>query len=149
MATILVINGPNEGEWYTLGRRPMVFGRDDALLAQIDDPCVSRRHLEVRYDDIQRAFYAIDLHSRNGLVVNGERVHEFKALLDEDVIQIGHTLLLFTTASFDDSDAAQERIAHYREQHAELIDEMARKAEAYRQKMMGATISNSPTPARS
>lgn len=139
MATMLVINGPNEGEWYSLGRRSMVFGRDNSLLAEIDDPCASRRHLEIRYDDVQRAFYAIDLQSRNGVFVNGQRVKGFRHLMDEDVIQIGHTLLVFTTATFDDATHAEARIAEYREQNADLVEELARKAEAYRQKLLQST----------
>lgn len=139
MATILVLNGQNEGEWYTLGRRPMIFGRDNGLLAELLDPCVSRRHLEIRYEDIERCFYAIDLQSRNGVVVNNDRVKGFKRLDDEDVVQIGHTLLLFTTANFDDGDAAERRIHEYRVQHAHLIEDMNRKAEEYREKLLHGT----------
>src|SRR5688500_5799757 len=110
MATMLVINGPNEGEWYTLGRRSMTFGRDDQLLAEILDPCVSRRHVEIRYDDIQRAFYAIVLQSRNGVLVNGEKIQGFRLLHDDDTVQLGHTLLVFTTSTFEEDAAAKARI---------------------------------------
>jgi pSer/pThr/pTyr-binding forkhead associated (FHA) protein len=141
MATILVINGPNQGEWYTLGQRPMVFGRDESLLAEIADPCVSRQHLEIRYDDVQRAFFAIDLRSRNGLLVNGQRVSDWTRLHDDDLIQIGHTLLVFTTATFENADDAEHRVQDCRDLHAEIVDEMSRKAEAYRRKVLHATYS--------
>ncbi len=139
MATVLVINGRNEGEWYTLGEHAMVFGRDDSLLAVILDPCVSRRHLEVRYDDVQGCYYAIDVGSRNGVIINGDRVREFHALRDGDGILIGHTLLVFTDDEFDDADAANDRIAQEQERFAALIEDLARKDRAYRERMLHAT----------
>ena len=125
MATILVMNGRNEGEWYTLSPvRALVFGRDDSLLAEILDPCVSRRHLEVRYEDVTECFYAIDSGSRNGIAINGERVDRFQRLCDGDCIALGHTLLVYTDTDFDDGTAAAAYLEEAQLRHAQALAEM-------------------------
>lgn len=139
MATMFVIHGPNAGEWHSLGLRPTTFGRDHNLPAGILDPCVSRRHLEVRYDDVQRSFYAIDLQSRNGVVINGERVRGYRELRDEDSIQLGHTVLVFSTASIEDAEEAHQRIAHYKREHGDFLELLERKAAACRERLLDGT----------
>lgn len=126
MATILVMNGRNEGEWYTIPQaKPLVVGRDDTLIAELLDVCVSRRHLEVRYDAKDGCYYAVDLQSRNGVMVNGEKVRAFRALLEGDVIQIGHTLLIFTLRDFDDNRHAQAFLKEAQKQHQAMIEAVA------------------------
>lgn len=102
MATIVVLNGHNRGEWYTIGKRAFVFGRDSKLLAQIKDACVSRRHMEVRFESSDGRYYVVDMDSHNGVFLNSERVMKFKMLHEGDLVQIGHTLMAFTLDVFDD-----------------------------------------------
>lgn len=135
MASILVLNGQNAGEWHTLGHS-MTFGRDASLLAEILDPCVSRRHLEVRYDDVQERHYAIDAGSRNGVIVNGEKLRGFCALEDGDGIQLGHTLLVFAKADFDDAEAAEARIEAEQRRYAALLADLAQRDRAYRERTL-------------
>ncbi len=102
MATIVVLNGNNKGEWYTVGDRAFIFGRDNKLLAQIKDPCVSRHHMEVRKEASDGCYYVVDMDSHNGVFLNSERVMKFKMLHEGDLIQIGHTLMAVTLDVFDD-----------------------------------------------
>ena len=106
MPTIVVLNANNLGDWYTVGETPMVFGRDQDLLAEILDPCVSHRHMQIVLDKAE-GFYARDLGSRNGVIVNGQRIKKLKLLRDGDLLQIGFTLLIFTATDFASDRAAR------------------------------------------
>lgn len=66
----------------------LVIGRGSEADLRINDPGVSRRHLEleVGIDGVE----AVDLGSTNGIVVDGEKVHRAR-LRDGAVIKIGHT----------------------------------------------------------
>lgn len=124
MAAFLVIHGRNKGEWYTVGERPLVLGRDDTLLAEILDPCVSRRHLEVRYEAPEAAHYAVDLGSRNGVVLNGQRIKGFKALGDFDLVQIGHTLMVYTAGELGGGRDVEVLLESSVKKHHAVIDEI-------------------------
>lgn len=140
MATIVVLNGQNKGEWYTIGKRAFVFGRDSKLLAQINDPCVSRNHMEVRLESSDGCYYAVDMDSHNGVFVNSERVVKFKMLHEGDVIQIGHTLMAVTLDEFDD-DLQAKRYLHNCERKFQSELEHVRQAEdERREEISGATI---------
>ncbi len=76
-----------------LPQRVYAFGRGDDVDFQIQDTLTSRRHCELRWDD--QAFWTlVDLKSRNGTYVNGERVHGRSKLADGDKIQVGRTTIL-------------------------------------------------------
>lgn len=47
MASLTVTSGPHEGDYYPLGRRTLVIGRDEGCPAQIVDDQVSRKHAQV------------------------------------------------------------------------------------------------------
>ncbi len=111
MASLIVINGKQEGDYYPLGRRTNVIGRDEALPIQILDNMVSRKHLQVRFDPNSNSYLAYDMKSRNGVYVNNRRVEEETILKDGDVILIGLTSLLFTDKDFKDKDSA---LLHYK-----------------------------------
>lgn len=51
MASLIVTSGKHEGDYYPLGRRTNVIGRDEALPIQVLDNMVSRKHLQIRYDE--------------------------------------------------------------------------------------------------
>ena len=48
------------------------IGRDAPCELRLDDPCISRRHAEVRYE--QGRWWLVDLGSRNGTRMDGRRV---------------------------------------------------------------------------
>lgn len=106
MPTLFIASGPHEGRWFPIRSKSLVVGRDESLLAQVVDPGVSRKHLQISYDTESDRYFALDLRSRNGVLVNGQKVSEQTQLKDDDLITIGQTLLLFTMADIDNDQNA-------------------------------------------
>ena len=140
MATIVVLNGNNKGEWYTVGKRAFMFGRDSKLLAQIKDACVSRNHMEVRLETSDGCYYAVDMDSHNGVFVNGERVIKFKILHEGDAIQIGHTIMAFTLDEFDDDLQAKRYQRNAEKKFQAEIDHLHEAENERREHDSGATM---------
>ncbi len=111
MASLIVTSGQHEGDYYPLGRRTNVIGRDEALPIQILDNMVSRKHLQIRFDEKTGRYYAFDMRSRNGVYVNNHKIADETFLSDGDVIMIGVTALLFVDQDFRDKDSA---LLHYK-----------------------------------
>jgi hypothetical protein len=85
------------GEHLPLAPPGIVIGRGNDADLRIDDPGVSRRHIEIRVEDAQDPGGAPrisvhDLGSTNGVLVNGKRV-ERAALADGATIKIGNTTM--------------------------------------------------------
>lgn len=106
MASIIIASGDHLGDYYPLGHRTNVIGRSESLLIQVLDEEVSRKHLQIRYDNSSGHYYALDMRSRNGVMINGHRIEDEVRLADGAWIQIGHTELLFTDQDFDDAESA-------------------------------------------
>jgi pSer/pThr/pTyr-binding forkhead associated (FHA) protein len=106
MASIIVMNGPNEGDYYPLGHRTNVIGRDEALMIQILDDRVSRKHMKICYDKDEDKHYAVDMESRHGVLINGMKISDETVLNNEDCITIGKTSLLYVTKDFTDRESA-------------------------------------------
>ncbi|NIM61855.1 MAG: FHA domain-containing protein, partial [Acidobacteria bacterium] len=64
MAFLLVVGGPNEGDFHPLPKETVSVGRDEACTVQIVDEAVSRHHLKIRFD--AAAWLASDDDSANG-----------------------------------------------------------------------------------
>lgn len=111
MASLIVTSGKHEGDYYPLGRRTSVIGRDEALLIQVLDNMVSRKHLQIRFDEKTGKYYAYDMKSRNGVYINNQRITDETPLADGDVLLVGLTSLLFLDKDFKDKDSA---LLHYR-----------------------------------
>ncbi len=111
MASVIVTNGKHEGDYYPLGHRTNVIGRDEALPIQILDNMVSRKHLQIRFDANTNRYFAFDMKSRNGVYVNNRKIEGEVALRDGDVILVGLTSLLFTDQDFKDKESA---LQHYK-----------------------------------
>jgi len=74
-----------EAEWYV--------GRDASNDLSLLDQEVSGRHFRLeRNEDV---FRLIDLKSKNGTFVNGQRITQPCVLQDGDLIKIGRTILTF------------------------------------------------------
>ncbi|MHC4414204.1 MAG: FHA domain-containing protein [Planctomycetota bacterium] len=111
MATLLVISGPSEGRYYPLNASRLVsIGRDDQCSIQIVDDGISRRHLQIRYEQADDHHVAVDMRSANGVYVNGRRIVQESALRDGDIIGVGRSKLRYTRQDFSDADSAWE---HY------------------------------------
>ena len=71
----------------------MSLGRDKNNMISLEDDFVSRRHCRIHKQD-NNGFVLLDMNSRNGTFLNGNRV--FKALLrNNDRIQVGKKGIYF------------------------------------------------------
>ncbi|MHC4910544.1 MAG: FHA domain-containing protein [Planctomycetota bacterium] len=112
MASLIIIAGPNEGDYYPLGRRTMVVGRDEGCPIQIVDDLVSRKHMQVRMESSDSSFHVLDMQSANGVFVNGRQITTDTGLADGDIIELGNSRIMFTTKDFSDRESA---LAHYKQ----------------------------------
>jgi pSer/pThr/pTyr-binding forkhead associated (FHA) protein len=112
MASLIIISGEKTGDYYPLGHRTNVVGRDEGVPIQIIDEHISRKHLQIRYDKEKNQYLALDMKSRHGVFINGNRIQEEVHLKDNDKIDLGDTTLLFTTVDFPDR---QNALAYYRQ----------------------------------
>jgi len=99
MASLLIATGSQAGDYYPLAERPLSCGRDPSQDIQLRDPKVSRRHFLIRFAD--GAYTVRELKSKNGVLLNGQRVREAE-LHDGDEIHVGDTTLIFCTADRPD-----------------------------------------------
>jgi pSer/pThr/pTyr-binding forkhead associated (FHA) protein len=106
-----VISGKQKGEFLPLGQRTNVIGRAESLPLQILDDMVSRKHLQIRYDKDKDTYYALDMRSRGGVCINGNKISGETYLADGDQITIESTTLWFTIQDFPDKDSA---LSHYK-----------------------------------
>ena len=111
MASIIITSGAEKGKYYPLGQRTNVIGRDEALLIQILDPRVSRKHVQIRFDQGKNCYYVVDMKSKHGVFINGVKIDDEVILSDNDYIQIGDTVILFAQKEFDDKESA---LSHYK-----------------------------------
>ncbi len=112
MPSIIVIAGSNEGDYYPLGKRVMVVGRDPGCPIQIVDDLVSRKHMQIHLDEAGEAYEVRDLKSANGVFVNARQITTEIALADGDVIEIGNSRLMYTEREFPNRESAFE---HYKQ----------------------------------
>ncbi len=90
----LVQVSPSDGSHYPV-RLGAIIGREDCEIL-IPDPEVSRRHAAIR--EIEGAIGIEDLGSRNGTLVNGERIDGVRTLSEGDQLRVGDTVLRFESA---------------------------------------------------
>ena len=111
MASIIIISGPQKGNFYPLGQRTNVIGRAEALPIQVLDDLISRRHIQICYDKDKNQYYALDMKSKHGVFINGGKITKEAVLVDGDEILIGQTTLMFTEKDFDDRESA---LSHFK-----------------------------------
>jgi pSer/pThr/pTyr-binding forkhead associated (FHA) protein len=111
MASLFIISGDQKGDYYPLGVRTNVIGRDEALPIQVLDDSVSRKHLQIRYDKQRDQYHALDMKSKHGVFINDKKITEETVLVDGDEILIGQTTLLFTEKNFEDWESA---LSHFK-----------------------------------
>jgi hypothetical protein len=69
-------------------KRSYVIGREDGVDLVIQDALASRRHAEIRFAD-EGFWFVLDLNSRNGVFVNGQRMSQPTRLDDGTQLQVG------------------------------------------------------------
>ncbi len=111
MASIIVMSGPQKGDYYPLGHRTSVVGRNEALLIQVLDEHVSRKHMQLRFDKENGQYYVLDMKSKHGVFINGRKIENETTLADGDQIHIGQTTLLFTVEDFTNRESA---LSHFK-----------------------------------
>ena len=110
MATLVATAGPVEGQSFPLDLSRLIsVGRDDQCTIQILDEQVSRRHLQIRFDQDDDRHYAVDMRSANGVYINGTRLTDDRPLDDGDIILIGQSELRYTRDDVTDIDLAIEQ----------------------------------------
>lgn len=99
MASLSVIEGPEKGKSFDLGRANLVMiGRDPSCTFQILDPKLSRMHLQIKALGESRGHAVIDFQSANGVFVNGSRIAAEHPLAAGDMIRIGDTAIIYYAA---------------------------------------------------
>ena len=83
------------GRWLDLSEldRECTLGRSPSCDLQVDDPAVSRLHAALLRRP-RRGIYLVDLASREGTYVNGERVQDEVLLMPGDRIRLGPRVVL-------------------------------------------------------
>jgi pSer/pThr/pTyr-binding forkhead associated (FHA) protein len=87
--TFLIMEGTKA---MPLDQSPITIGRSHENVIVLDDPRVSRKHLEIRV--IREHFVLFDLNSSGGTFVNGQRVSQ-GILYSGDVISLAGVSLVF------------------------------------------------------
>ena len=121
MASIIIISGPEKDKYYPLGFRTNVIGRDEALIIQVLDPRVSRKHMQIRFDKGKNSYSVIDMKSKHGVFINGVQIEDEVVLNDNDYIQIGNTVILFALKDFDNRENALNHYKKVGERHHPTI----------------------------
>ena len=97
IAWLVVRSGMQSGLAFPLtAEDELLIGRDAVrVTALLTDPTVSSHHAKVRYE--HERFVIYDLGSTNGTYLGGHAIQR-QPLLDGDELQLGNSLLLFTTS---------------------------------------------------
>ncbi len=106
-ATLLVIQGPEQGRRYELFPDATYVGRGGQNEIRILDTEVSRRHAHLAL--INGEWELTDLASSNGTYLNGRPINK-AVIRTGDQIQIGRTILLYTGDLHPRESVAGERI---------------------------------------
>ena len=106
MASIIVMTGKQEGDYYALNRETNIIGRSENLGIHILDMRISRKHMKIYFDEDKQKHFAVDMGSKYGVFINERRIKHDTALADGNRITIGQTVLLFTLENITDRESA-------------------------------------------
>ena len=119
MASLIIISGPNEGEYFSVHSDSTVIGRGDDCEVQLADERASRNHSRVVLDTSQmvpgttiplKRYMVEDLGSSNGTSLNGDMLQSSQQIEDGQVIGVGGSRLLFTLREFGSAEEALKEI---------------------------------------
>jgi DNA-binding NtrC family response regulator len=96
MPVLLLLTGPSAGKRHELSR-DVTLGRSPSCDIPLEDQKVSRRHAQL--EQVEGQVRVSDLGSRNGTLLNGERIDVPVVLLPGDRVQVGDTTILFDPAA--------------------------------------------------
>jgi pSer/pThr/pTyr-binding forkhead associated (FHA) protein len=94
MIKLYVMNGVQQGQSYDLQGETITLGRAPENDIQIKDDHISRKHLKIVRKG--KRFFIVDLGSKNGTLLNGEKVVPGKEceIREGDPISLGKTLVV-------------------------------------------------------
>lgn len=92
MPALLLLTGPSAGLRHDV-KGETVVGRSPSCDIPLEDAKASRKHARIFQEGGQTK--VVDLGSRNGTVVNGEKIDGEAVLLPGDRVQVGDTTILF------------------------------------------------------
>lgn len=96
MPAIVVIFGRDRARYFNIEKgKKLIIGRSNKLPRRLNDPSISREHLEFIQQEHDGRCFVVDLESRNGARINDKRLFHMQELKDGDVIQLGYTMLVF------------------------------------------------------
>ena len=122
VASLIVVTGANKGDYFPLGMRTNVVGRNEAVPIQLVDPKVSRKHLQIHYDRQTGQYLAVDMNSKHGVLINDVRIQDEQILVDNDYITVGDTTLWFTERDFADRESALRHFKRVGERSKPTLD---------------------------
>lgn len=93
MAVLKVIKGSCPGQLLELHGERMVMGRHPSCQIVLDNAAVSRNHTQIL--ESHGTYYLEDLRSRNGTILNGQRISGRTELKDADEIHVCEVVLRF------------------------------------------------------
>lgn len=100
MAILEVVTGSCPGQIVPLQGDRMVLGRHPTCHIVIDNAAVSRNHAQILEN--HGSFYIEDLRSRNGTMVNGQKIAGRQELKDKDEIRVCEMAFQFRTGTVSD-----------------------------------------------
>jgi pSer/pThr/pTyr-binding forkhead associated (FHA) protein len=74
------------------------------------DEHISRKHLQIRFDK-DNEYHALDMKSKHGVFIDGNKIDCETVLAEGNQIKIGETTLFFTLQDFPDRESA---LSHYK-----------------------------------
>ena len=105
-AMLVILEGPEKGTVFKLGKRSLSIGREKGNLIQLVHKGVSRRHVMIKWTGA--GYKLMDLNSTNGTFVNGERINATELKLGDEV-KIGDVRLALVADTQEAKDATFSR----------------------------------------
>lgn len=106
MPSIVILSGPNKGDYYPLDRGGATVGRHEECTIQVVDDLVSRKHIRLRHDSETDGFFVSDLGSSHGASIDKKKIDGETRVRDGSVITIGNSSMMFMAQDFPERESA-------------------------------------------
>ena len=125
MPSLVVIFGRDRGRHFDIQRgESFMIGRGHSLKHRLNDPSISREHLELIHQTHNDRCMLVDMESRNGAWINKKRLFRTQELNDGDIIQVGYTLLVFVCVTFDARVSVNEFLNDCEHRYAAYLEKL-------------------------